>query len=58
MSSLEVDLLLKKQEGRLHEAISDVDSNNEKRVKNQLSTFSMDLKELKVVPKERCILFI
>lgn len=35
VSSIEVDILLKRQENRLHEAISDVDRNNEKRVKAQ-----------------------
>ncbi|CAI9276693.1 unnamed protein product [Lactuca saligna] len=46
VSSLEVDLLLKKQVGRLHEAVSNINRNNEKRVKNQLSTFSDDFNEL------------
>lgn len=58
VSSLEVDIMLKYQEGRLHDAIQDVDRNNEKRMKNQLSMFASDLKDLKDVAKERHILFI
>ncbi|CAI9290625.1 unnamed protein product [Lactuca saligna] len=58
VSNLEVDLMLKQQVGRLCDAIYDVYRNNEKRVKNQLSTFSLDLRELKDVANECHILFI
>ncbi|CAI9284237.1 unnamed protein product [Lactuca saligna] len=57
-SSLEVDKLLKRQENCLYDAIQDAERNNEKRVKNQLSTFASNLKELKVVAKELHILFV
>ncbi|CAI9277284.1 unnamed protein product [Lactuca saligna] len=58
VSSLEVDIMLKRQENRVHEAIFDINRNNEKQVKAQSSNFAYDLKELKVVAKERHILFI
>lgn len=56
MSSLEFDLLLKRQENCIDD-IQDVDHNNKKRVKTQLSTFASDLKDLKAIAKERHILF-
>lgn len=52
ISSLEVDLLLKRQENLIYDVIKDVDRNNEKRVKNQSSTFAYDLKEWKAIEKE------
>lgn len=58
ISSIKFDLLLKRQESQLYEAINDVDHNNEKRVKAQSSTFNSNLLDLKVVAKERHILFI
>ncbi|CAI9299544.1 unnamed protein product [Lactuca saligna] len=58
VSSLEVDIILKCQKHRLHEAISDVDRNTEKRVKAQSLNFTYDLIELKVVAKGRHFLFI
>lgn len=58
LSSLEVELFLKRQENHLYDVIQDVDRNNEKRVKNLLSTFASDLKDLNDVAKESHVLFI
>ncbi|CAI9282324.1 unnamed protein product [Lactuca saligna] len=48
ISSLEMDILLKRQENRLHDEIQNADRNNEKRVKNQLSTFCSNLNTLRM----------
>lgn len=58
VSGIEVDVMLKAQELRLHEAIDPVDKNNELRVKFKTSSFSSELKELRIVAKERHVLFV
>ena len=73
MTSLEVDGLLKLLErritskvlgmikdsdSRLLEKIDICDHSNEMRVNSQISTFEGDLKELKLVAKERHVLFV
>lgn len=58
MSGIEVDVMLKGQEHRLSEAIELVDQNNEKRVKAQSTSFNAELKDLKVVARERHVLFV
>lgn len=52
MFGIEVDVMLKGQEHRIHEAIDLVDQNNEKRVKAHSTSFNAKLKELKVVAKK------
>ncbi|CAI9288903.1 unnamed protein product [Lactuca saligna] len=58
VSSLEVDILLKRQENRLLDAITDADRQNEKRMKAQSMSFTSNLKYLKAIVKEGHILFI
>ncbi|CAI9285209.1 unnamed protein product [Lactuca saligna] len=58
ISKIEVDVMLKAQELRLRDELEILDRNNEKHVKAQSSSFDQELKELKVVPKEKHILFV
>ncbi|CAI9265705.1 unnamed protein product [Lactuca saligna] len=58
VSSIEVDMLLKRQEHRCQDTIDNVDRNNEKRVKPRSDLFSSELRNLKDVTNESIILFI
>ncbi|CAI9262168.1 unnamed protein product [Lactuca saligna] len=55
ISGIEVDVMLKVQELRLRDELEIIDRNNDKRVKDQSSSFDQ---ELRVVEKEKHLLYV
>lgn len=53
VTGIEVDVMLKAQELRMKTMLDQMDKNNELRVKFQSDSFNHDVKDIRVVAKER-----
>ncbi|KAL7607148.1 hypothetical protein Lser_V15G19426 [Lactuca serriola] len=58
ISAMEVDVMIKGDEKRIMEKVDQSDKNNELRIQAQGSNFSLEVKDLKAVAKERHVLFV
>ena len=58
MLGIEFDVLLKAQEHRLRTIMEQLDTKTEECLKHQSESFNHEVKDLRVVAKERHILFV